>query len=81
MKTYKIHLIRHGATDANVLGQYIGQRTDTPLSPEGLNELRLLKDNHIVKARKFGKNVEYSIADAHVKEIIECGMSHINEIK
>ena len=45
MKTYKIHLIRHGATDANVLGQYIGQRTDTPLSPEGLNELRLLKDN------------------------------------
>lgn len=45
MKTYKIHLIRHGATDANILGQYIGQRTDTPLSPEGLNELRLLKDN------------------------------------
>ena len=45
MKTLKIHLIRHGATDANILGQYIGSRTDTPLSPEGLNELRTLKDN------------------------------------
>lgn len=45
MKTLKIHLIRHGATDANVLGQYIGCKTDMPLSPEGLNELRLLKDN------------------------------------
>ena len=45
MKTLKIHLIRHGATDANYMGQYIGCRTDLPLSPEGLNELRLLKDD------------------------------------
>ncbi len=45
MKTLKIHLIRHGATDANVLGQYIGCRTDSPLSPEGLDELRILKEN------------------------------------
>lgn len=45
MRTLKIHLIRHGATDANVLGQYIGSKTDMPLSPEGLNELRLLKEN------------------------------------
>lgn len=45
MKTLKIHLIRHGMTDANILGQYIGCKTDMPLSPEGLNELRLVKDN------------------------------------
>ena len=45
MKTLKIHLIRHGATDANYLGQYIGCKTDLPLAPEGLNELRLLKEN------------------------------------
>ena len=45
MKTLRIHLIRHGATDANVAGQYIGCKTDLPLSPEGLNELRLLKDD------------------------------------
>ncbi len=45
MKTYKIHLIRHGATDANILGKYIGCRTDTPLSPEGLTEIQMLKQS------------------------------------
>lgn len=45
MKTLKIHLIRHGATDANYNGRYIGCKTDLPLAPEGLNELRLLKEN------------------------------------
>ena len=45
MRTLKIHLIRHGATDANYKGQYIGCKTDIPISPEGLNELRLLKEN------------------------------------
>lgn len=42
------------------------------------HQLRLLKDNHIVKARKFGKNVEYSIADMHVREIIEMGIRHLS---
>ncbi len=45
MNTLKIYLIRHGATDANYKGEYIGCRTDIPLSPEGLSELRLLKDD------------------------------------
>ncbi len=45
MRTLRIHLIRHGATDANFKGQYIGCKTDLPISPEGLNELRLLKES------------------------------------
>ena len=45
MRTLKIHLIRHGMTDANILGQYIGGRTDLPLNPQGVEELRLLRDN------------------------------------
>lgn len=45
MNTIRIHLIRHGATDANYRGQYIGCKTDLPLAPEGVNELRLLKDD------------------------------------
>ena len=44
MRTLKIHLIRHGATDANAAGLYIGCKTDVPLSPSGLTELRLLRD-------------------------------------
>ncbi|MGN1319516.1 MAG: histidine phosphatase family protein [Acutalibacteraceae bacterium] len=45
MKTFKIHLIRHGATDANRAGMYIGNRTDLPLSPEGVRELQQLRQS------------------------------------
>ncbi len=43
MKTYQIHLIRCGLTDANQSGRYIG-RTDVPLSAEGIAQLRRLHD-------------------------------------
>lgn len=46
MKTYKIHLIRHGKTAANTEGRYIG-RTDLPLSPEGLRELLDMKETMV----------------------------------
>ncbi|MBR6407976.1 MAG: histidine phosphatase family protein [Clostridia bacterium] len=39
MKSYKIHLIRHGETDSNKLGQYIGV-TDVELSEQGESRLR-----------------------------------------
>ncbi len=45
MKTYKIHLIRHGLTDGNLQGRYIGNRTDLPLSPEGVRELQQLRQS------------------------------------
>lgn len=40
MKTFKIHLIRHGLTDANLRGVYVGNRTDLPLCPEGVKQLK-----------------------------------------
>lgn len=43
MKTYKIYLIRHGATDGNARGEYIGV-TDLPLSLSGAAALANLKD-------------------------------------
>ncbi len=38
MRGYRIHLIRHGKTEANEKGIYIGN-TDFPLSEEGRREL------------------------------------------
>lgn len=38
MKGYRIKLIRHGMTDANLNGVYIG-KTDLPLCSQGVNEL------------------------------------------
>ncbi|HIS69704.1 MAG TPA: histidine phosphatase family protein [Candidatus Gallacutalibacter stercoravium] len=39
MKSYQIHLIRHGMTQANLQGRYIGS-TDVPLSQEGIEQLK-----------------------------------------
>ena len=44
MKSYLIHLIRHGMTLANTEGAYIGT-SDIPLSPEGIRKLQDLKRN------------------------------------
>ena len=35
MKTFKLHLIRHGLTSGNLQGLYIGSGTDIPLCDEG----------------------------------------------
>ena len=43
MKTYRVHIIRHGRTDANNDGRYIGV-TDEPLNNEGRLELDALRD-------------------------------------
>lgn len=45
MKSYTIHLIRHGTSEGNLLGQYIGI-TDSPLSEKGIVELRQLSAKH-----------------------------------
>ena len=36
----KIYLIRHGKTQGNLSGKYIGSRTDEPLCEEGIRELK-----------------------------------------
>ena len=43
------------------------------------HQLRVLKTNKLVKSRKDGKDVFYSLADDHVYSIINQGMDHINE--
>lgn len=43
------------------------------------HQLRTLKQTNLVKFRKDGKNVFYSLKDDHVKKILEMGMEHIHE--
>lgn len=43
------------------------------------HQLSSLKQANLVKFRKEGKVVFYSLADDHVKEIYEKGLEHINE--
>ena len=44
------------------------------------HQLRVLKQSKLVKFRKEGKIVYYSLDDEHVKEIFEKGCEHIEEV-
>lgn len=41
------------------------------------HQLRILRDSNIIKSRREGKTVLYSIADEHVREIIEMSEKHL----
>jgi DNA-binding transcriptional ArsR family regulator len=43
------------------------------------HQLRVLKQAKLVKNRKEGKIVFYSLEDEHVRQIFELGLIHINE--
>lgn len=43
------------------------------------HQLRLLKQSGLVKYRREGKTVFYSLSDTHVSTIINQGMEHITE--
>ena len=43
------------------------------------HQLRALKQSKLVKYRREGKTVFYSLADAHVRTIIDQGMEHVEE--
>lgn len=43
------------------------------------HQLRTLRHANLVKFRKEGKIVFYSLSDNHVKDILEKGLEHINE--
>ena len=41
------------------------------------HQLRILKNSKLVKFRREGKSVFYSLDDEHVREIISMGMEHV----
>ena len=43
------------------------------------HQLRTLRDSNLVKTQRDGKVVYYSLADDHVKSVLECGIEHIME--
>ena len=44
------------------------------------HQLRSLKQCRLVKSRRDGKTVFYSLADGHVRTILNQGMEHVAEL-
>ncbi len=43
------------------------------------HQLRVLRSAKLVKGTKEGKEVKYSLDDDHVTNILEAGLTHVNE--
>lgn len=43
------------------------------------HQLRILKNNKLVKFRREGKTVFYSLDDDHVRSILKLGMEHLGD--
>lgn len=56
------------------LGEMLGM-TKSAIS----HQLSTLRKSNLVKFRREGKNVFYSLKDDHVRSILEVGMEHIQE--
>ena len=44
------------------------------------HQLKFLKENKLIKSEKYGKEIFYSLADEHVKDIFEKGLEHLEEL-
>ena len=50
------------------------------MTPSSIShQLRVLKQHRLVKFRRDGKTVYYSLADEHVETILNQGLEHIEE--
>lgn len=63
-----------GESSVNTLVNNLGM-TQSAVS----HQLRILKNSKLVKARRDGKQIMYSLADDHVHTILEMGREHIEE--
>ncbi len=42
------------------------------------HQLKTLKDNRIIKSRRVGKNILYSVEDGHIMTMIEVAKEHLH---
>lgn len=42
------------------------------------HQLRIMRESRMIRARRDGQNIVYSIADAHVLAVLELACAHLN---
>jgi ArsR family transcriptional regulator len=68
--------IVHALLDGELCVYHLAEITDSTVSATS-HQLRVLKDNAIVRAKRIGKNVEYSLAGEHIREIVLLAVEHL----
>ena len=62
------------------LSEFYNIANELAMTPSSIShQLRVLKQHRLVKFRRDGKTVYYSLADEHVETILNQGLEHIEE--
>lgn len=69
-----MYALREKEKNVGELGEELGMN-QSAIS----HQLRLLKQSDLVKVRRDGKSMYYSLADDHVEYILKIGMDHVLE--
>lgn len=71
----RVHILCLLMAEGELCVTDIAQKVD--LSQSAIShQLRLLKQMHLIQFRREGKNIHYSLADDHVKTILQMGLEH-----
>lgn len=73
-RTKILYTLEKSELNVNSIGECLNM-TKSAIS----HQLRILRTAHLVKSRKEGKEVFYSLDDDHVSQIFDCALAHINE--
>lgn len=74
----RVHILSLLMVEQELCVTEIAQNTEVSQSAIS-HQLRILKQMHLIKFRRDGKNILYSLADDHVKTILQMGLEHVLE--
>ena len=75
----RLHILCLLLTSEELCVTDIAEKTEVSQSAIS-HQLRLLKQMHLIKARRDGKNVFYVLSDDHVHDILNLGAEHLKEL-
>ena len=74
----RVHILSVLLAEQELCVSEISEKVE--LSPSAIShQLRMLKQMQLIKFRREGKNILYSLADDHVKTILQMGLEHVLE--
>ena len=73
-RTKILSVLEKGELNVSSISQLVG----LPISAIS-HQLRVLRQAKLIKPRKVGKEVFYSLDDEHIAMIFECALAHVKE--
>ena len=73
-RTKILAVLEKGELNVSNISNYVGLNISAVS-----HQLRILRQAKLIKPRKVGKEVMYSLDDEHVSQIFKCALEHVKE--